>query len=106
MNASDFSKDWIGCAAALQAAFPDVRPPEFQLRGASGDALIWRFAAAHDLTPAEVREMIEDALPGLDRAVAVPRRGPFTTLLDAMRTRPGQRYGVSSGRSGSGGLGK
>lgn len=99
MNASDLSKDWNSCAAALQAAFPDARPPEFQLRGASGDALIRRFAAAHDLTPAEVREMIEDALPDLDRSVAVSRRRPFTTSVNAMRQRPGHRCGFSSGRS-------
>ncbi len=60
MDVSDLDTDWNHWVAALQEAFPNARMPDIFPRAALGDALIQRIADAHDLTPAEVREMIED----------------------------------------------
>lgn len=60
MDVSDLSEDWADWVSALQAAFPNARMPDIFPRAVLGDALVLRIADSHDLTPAEVREMIED----------------------------------------------
>lgn len=60
MEVSDLGRDWSDWVGPLQAAFPNARMPDILPRAALADALIRRIADAHDLTPSEVREMIED----------------------------------------------
>lgn len=60
MDVSDLKQDWSEWVGPLQATFPNARMPDIYPRAALGSALIQRIADAHDLTPDEVREMIED----------------------------------------------
>lgn len=60
MDVSDLRQDWSDWVGPLQAAFPNARMPDIYPRAALGDALVGRIADAHDLTRAEVYEMIED----------------------------------------------
>ncbi len=60
MDVSDLSQDWPHWVGPMQTAFPNARMPDIFPRAALGDALLQRIAEAHDLTPREVREMIED----------------------------------------------
>ena len=60
MDVADLGKDWADWVGPLQAVFPNTRIPDIYPRNVLGEALIRRTALAHDLTPAEVREIIED----------------------------------------------
>jgi hypothetical protein len=60
MDLSDLCQDWSDWIGPMQAAFPNARMPDIFPRAALGEALIRRIAETHDLTPGEVREMIED----------------------------------------------
>lgn len=60
MHVPDLCQNWPDWVGPLQAAFPCTRIPDIYPRAALWDALVVRIAGAHDLTPAEVHEMIED----------------------------------------------
>jgi hypothetical protein len=70
MDETQLSEDWATWAEALQQAFPRIAMPGIFPRAALGAALIERIAAAHDLTPGEVREIVSDIV--LHRIATAP----------------------------------
>ena len=60
MHVSNLSRTWQDWVGPLQVAFPGTPIPDIYPRAALWEALVQRIADAHDLTPAEVNEMIEE----------------------------------------------
>lgn len=60
MDFKQLRTDWKNWAPQIQRQFPQVQVPDIFPNGALWDAMVSRLACAHDLTQAEVSEILED----------------------------------------------